>query len=250
MRKVILTLSMLVIVGPTFAGQQKPAANQSVADVLTGLQSKDWVERAKAYEQLAGDSAAMQKQEVRSALLDLLDRESHLTMSTAPEPENEEEYAEYVASLIGTVDSFADWKDPRQLCILAHSSYNTDSPFAAKLAAVGRPIISCLMQMAKSDRPGDRINSVSILIQIRSKVPGLGMGMIQDIRAATIRALHDPDDGVREFTVDSLRDFGGEDMIPALQEVAESDPAPEVQGISTRKNALKAIADIQKRSHK
>jgi hypothetical protein len=78
----------------------------------------------------------------------------------------------------------------------------------------------------------------------------LDLGTIQEIRSIAIRALHDPDDGVREFTVDSLRDFGGQDMIPALQEVAKSDPAPEVQGISTRKNALKGIGDIQNRARK
>jgi len=251
MRKVILTVSVLLVITSAFGGQQKKlTANQSAADLLTGLKSQDWTARAEAYEQLRRNPTAIEKAEVRSALLDLLDRENHLTMSTAPEPENEEQYAEYVASLLGTVDSFADWKNPRELCILAHSSYNTDSPFAAKLAAVGRPIIPCLMQMAKSDRPGDRLESVAVLVQLRSRVRDLGLGTVQEIRVVTIRALHDPDDGVREFTVDSLRDFGGEDMIPALQEVAESDPAPEVQGISTRKNALKAIAAIQKRSHK
>ena len=36
-------------------------------------------------------------------------------------------------------------------------------------------------------------------------------------------------------------------MIPALEEVAAKDPAPEVEGHSIRKSAAEAIAEIQKR---
>jgi len=250
MRKIVLAVILLLACAAPFFAQQSAGGDRRLADLLAQLHIEKWSERAAAYEQLRRDPTAIEKTEVRSALLDLLDRESHLTMLTAPDPENEEQYAEYVASLGDTVDSFADWKDPRQLCILAQTSYNTDSRFAAKLAAVGKPVIPCLMRMAKSDRVGDRFKSVAVLIQLRAKERDLDIGTVQEIRAITIRALHDPDDGVREFTVDSLRGFGGEDMIPALQEVAEKDPAPEVQGFSTRKDALKAIAAIQKRARK
>jgi hypothetical protein len=37
-------------------------------------------------------------------------------------------------------------------------------------------------------------------------------------------------------------------MIPALKAVAETDPAPEVNGKSVRKRANEAIAEIQKRA--
>lgn len=50
------------------------------------------------------------------------------------------------------------------------------------------------------------------------------------------------------MTVMSLGQFGGEDMIPALKVVAESDPAPEVHGHSVRKRVVAAIAQIQKRA--
>jgi hypothetical protein len=250
MRKIALAVFLPLVCAAPFFAQQATRGDRRVADLLAQLHAEKWSERAAAYGKLRLDPTAIEKTEVRSALLDLLDRESHLPLSTAPEPENEEQYAEYVASLGDTVDSFADWKDPRQLCILAQTSYNTDSRFAARLAGVGKPVIPCLMQMAKSDRVGDRFKSVAVLIQLRAKELDLDLRIVQEIRRITIRALHDPDDGVREFTVDSLREFGGEDMIPALQEVAEKDPAPEVQGFSTRKDALKAIAAIQKRTNK
>jgi HEAT repeat protein len=71
---------------------------------------------------------------------------------------------------------------------------------------------------------------------------------VQAVQEATLSALHDPDKGVRIVTVMSLGQFGGEDMIPALKVVAESDPAPEVHGHSVRKRVVAAIAQIQKRA--
>jgi hypothetical protein len=250
MKKAILTISILVIVGSVFAGQQKLATNPSVADLLASLQSRDWVERAQAYEQLAGDSVAMQKQEVRNALFELLDQENHLLPSAGPKPEDGEAYAEYEASLLGTVSSIADWTDPRQLCILAHAPYNTDSKFAADLAKAGQPILPCLMQMAESKEFVDRYQSVAVLIQIVARNDDLSGVAAQKIRKMTISALHGAEDMVRAGAVNTLSKFGREDMIPALKEVAETDPAPEVQGYSIRKMAIDAIAAIQTRSHK
>jgi hypothetical protein len=45
----------------------------------------------------------------------------------------DEGYAEYYRHVLGAVDSFADWSDPRQACILVDASYNDDSAFAAEL---------------------------------------------------------------------------------------------------------------------
>jgi len=139
MRKIVLAFLLLIICVEGSFAQQTTTGKQRLRDLLAALHSDKWSDRAAAYEELIADPTAKQGAEVRSALLDLVDRESHLTLATAPEPESEEAYAEYVAALLGTVDTFANWKDPHQLCILAQTSYNTDSPFAAKLAAVGNP---------------------------------------------------------------------------------------------------------------
>jgi hypothetical protein len=230
--------------------QQTPTAKPQITTLLAALHSEKWDDRAAAYEGLVANPTAMRNAEVRMALWDLQDRENHLTLATAPEPESEESYAEYKGQLLDTLESIVNWSDPKQLCILANASYNTDSKFAGRLAEAGKPILPCLIQMTKSDRPADRFKSVSVLIQMRAKGRNLDSETVQEIRGITIRALHDADDGVREFTVESLEDFGTEDMIPALKEVAETDPAPEVQGISTRKHALKAIEQIQQRTRK
>ena len=250
MGRVIVTISILLIIGPTFAAQQKLAENQSVADVLTGLQSKDWVERAKAYEQLAGDSIAMRRQEVKAALIDLLDRENHLPLSKVVKPEDGEAYGEYVSSLIGSVMSIVDWQNPRQLCVLAHSPFDPDSNLATRLVLAGQPILPCLMQMTESKSFGDRYIVSELLVQIGAKNSNLSFGTAQKIRDVTIASLHDSNEMIRTGTVHALTRFGGEDMIPALKEVAETDPAPEVNGYSIRKMAIGAIAAIQNRSHK
>jgi HEAT repeat protein len=250
MRKAILAICMLVIIGPTIAGQEELTANQSVADLLTRLHSKDWVERAQAYEQLASDSAALQEQEVKVAMIDLLDRENHITPAAGTMAQDGEAYGEYVSSLIGSVMSIVNWQDPRQLCILAHSPFDPDSKLATRLVLTGQLVLPCLMQMAESKSFGDRYIASELLVHIGGRSSDLSIGTAQKIRAVTIASLHDPDEMVRVGTVHALTKFGREDMISALEEIAETDPAPEVQGYSIRKMATEAIAAIQTRSHK
>lgn len=250
MRRVMLMTSVLAVLAYTSAGQQKPASNQRVSDLITGLHSGDWSDRARAYEQLAGNSAAMRDQGVKSALIDLLDRENNRRPSDRPTPENGEAYGEYVSSLIGSVMSIVDWQDPRQLCILAHSPFDPDSKLATRLVLAGHPILQCLMQMTESKSFADRYVASELLIQYGARGGTLSVGTAQKIREVTIAALHDSDEMVRTGTVHALSRYGGEDVLPALEEVAESDPAPEVQGYSIRKMATEAIEAIQKRSHK
>jgi hypothetical protein len=49
-------------------------------------------------------------------------------------------------------------------------------------------------------------------------------------------------------TIEALKNFGEEDMIPALKQAAKSDPAPEVNGHSIWKWVVEAIAAIEKRA--
>jgi hypothetical protein len=193
----------------------------------------------------------MSRPQVRAALIDLLDRENHADISkeTGFDPNAyHEDRAEYIAQLADTVDALIDWKNTNQLCILVHSPFNEDSEYAVKLALAGRPILPCLLQMTKSRNAFERIPSVDVLIIMRAKDRDLDQATSDEIRTITLHALRDSDEGVRVFTVAALREFGGVDIIPALQRLAETDPAPEVRGDSVRKLAIEAIADIQKRA--
>jgi hypothetical protein len=62
----------------------------------------------------------------------------------------DEGYAEYYRHVLGAVDSFADWSDPRQACILVDASYNDDSAFAAEIAVHATITLPCLMKRSKS----------------------------------------------------------------------------------------------------
>ncbi len=55
-------------------------------------------------------------------------------------------WAEYYSNLLGAVESFVDWGDPRQACVLVDASSSDDSAFAAELADHAQVTIPCLMK--------------------------------------------------------------------------------------------------------
>jgi len=246
-----------LLVSVVCLGQQKPASNPSLADLLIQLNSNQWTARAKAFQQLSTDPKTLGKVQVQEALLDLLDRENQLIESTLRDSHGQvgvsdkygEDYGEYVAQLGETIDSFANWSDSRQVCIFVHESYNPESRFAAKIAAHASVAVPCLIQMYSSDVGLTRAEAAPVLVQAWAKAgkqldPSLGVKVKQII----VAALHDQDEAVRSHTIGMLAKFGGQDMIPALKQVAETDPSPEVQGHSIRKRAAKAIEAIEKRT--
>jgi hypothetical protein len=238
---------------------QQPANKSDIAGLLTQLKSDQWAERAKAYEQLSSEPKGLDNPKVKEALLDVLDRENRLIESTLRDSLGQvgvsdtygEGFGEYVGDLGETVDSFANWSDSRQVCIFVHESYNPDSKFAAKIASHAKVAVPCLIQMYGSDVGLIRAKASPVLVQVLAKAKDqLDPNTIDKAKQVIARALRDPEDSVRSSSVRALGKFGGEEMIPALKQVSESDPSPEVQGHSIRKSALDAIAAIQKRALK
>lgn len=233
---------------PFVCGQQAVAQKPSVSDLLAKLHSKDTTERIQAYEELRSDAGAMRSKEVQAALLDLLDREDRGIK--AAQTAVGEGYAEYVAELGETVDSYADWTDPRQVCILVQTSYEWHSRFAAEIATHARTSIPCLIQMYGSDIGLTRAEAAPTLV--RTLAVGkdqLDPETIQKAQEVMLRALHDPSEAVRSKTVRSLERFGAPDIVPALVEVAKSDPADGGDhDFWIREYAIRAIAAIQSRA--
>jgi len=236
---------------------QNPASKPNVGQLLSSLQSERWVDRADAYDELRSDPAAISSANVREKLLQLLDRENHVIESNLRESQNQagaedkfgEEYAEYVAGLGETVDSFADWNDTRQVCIYVHEPYNPESRFATKIASHGKVALPCLIRMYDSDLPLLRAEASPVIVQALAKSKeALDARTIRDAKQLVIKALRDPDNAVRINTVQALGAYGRQDMIPALERVAETDPSPEVNGYSIRKWATEAIAAINARA--
>jgi hypothetical protein len=248
-QNLIVVIFAITLGSASLAARQSSATEPKVDDLVGVLHSAQWTERAAAFEQLRHNPSALRDQRVQVALWALGDYENHPapTDSRAESSRDEEAYAEYNDQLFETLESIVNWNDPGQVCILAHAPYNDDSPFAADLANAGRIIVPCLMQMAASSNAGNRMESIAVMIQIRAK-KNVDAATGEKLKSIVISALHDPDRDIRANAVDALRAFGGEDMISALQQVAETDPAPEFQGVSIRTTARSAIAAIQRRS--
>ncbi len=227
-----------------------------MAQLLRQLHSAHWADRAEAYEKLSSDSKALHNHRVQKELLDLLRRESGYIRSKPgdPEPddipdEQDEALAAYIGYLGGTVASFADWSDPSQVCLLVHQDYDPESRFAAELAAHGKVALPCLMQRFGSDIGLVRAEVAPVIVQALAKTTGLDEKTIQAAKALILKALRDPEEADRINTIEALKSFGGEDVIPALKQIAETDPAaPAANGDSIRKRAAEAIAAIEKRA--
>jgi len=254
MRIILALILAACLAAPLVCGQQVDASRPSVSDLLAKLQSKDTAERSRSYEELRSDAEAMQSKKVQGALLDLLDREDREIESTLRASHEQEGvgegYAEYVAELGETVDSYADWAVAHQVCILVRQAYEWNTRFAAKIAAHAKVSVPCLIQMYRSDVGLTRAEAAPTLVRaIAGAKDGLDAETAREARQVVLHALQDPSEAVRSKTVESLERFGAPDMIPALKQVAKSDPAHGGDhGFWIREYAVHAIAAIQSRA--
>jgi len=255
MRIALSTIAVFVMTLAILA-QQTQQPDTKVASSLGKLHSEDWTERRTGYEQLRLDPEVLADKRVQDALLDLLDRENQLAESTNREGKGPsttkkygEAYGEYISALGETVDSFADWTNPQQVCIFVREVYSPNSRFAAKIASNGRASVPCLVRMYGSDVGLVRADAAAVLVQALAKSRAeLDPDTIETARRTIMSALRDPHEAVRSHTVDALAKFGDEDMIAPLSEVAHSDLSFEDNEYWIREKAAKAIAEIRRRA--
>lgn len=257
---IVLTLIALFIVGVAFAVNQK---GDEQSRLLSQLRSDDWLQRSRGVEKLIADRKALGSKDVKDALADLLDRENQLVEATLRESNGlegvsvkyGEGYSEYYAVLLGAVDQVADYNDKRTLSILAHGSYNSDSPFAVKLASHGEPIVPILLEMANSDISSSRANAVGVLGEVL-KIGKYGVVVLLpetqgQVEQALIRGTDDEDVGVRMLAVQGLGKAGRSDTIQLLERIAQSDKAsfPAAGAAKSRypvrEEALKALSMLK-----
>jgi HEAT repeats len=234
---IVITLVIFVTHTPVWA-QQAHGHKATRAELLTQLRSDDVEKRIEAYKQLKSDRAALQDPKVKAAFVDLLDRENQGQTSG-----EEEDYSEYVSSLTDTVARTVDWRDTHQVCVLANS---VDPP--KELSDHAKVAVPCLLQKLQSSSAIARGATVASLVQALAKGKSeLSTEINQTVTQIILSALRDPDETVKIPTVKALGQFGGEDMIPALRVVAETDPDP-AENYAIRKWAAEAIAAIQQRA--
>lgn len=236
-----------VVIPNGLATPQQGNDQPSVADLLTKLHSRHWSDRSDALDEIRSNPSALHSRKVQTVLIDLLDLENQ-GKDTGGEEGGGEEFAEYFASLREVVNSFADWSDPRQACILVYAGSDDYPPSAPQAAARARAAMPCLLKRSKSKVAIDRAGAGQMLVEAVQKARGtLDATTALSARQVILRDLQDPDAGVRSLTVDALGKFGGIDMVPALKEVAANDPSPAVDDHSIRQSAAEAIRQIQKR---
>jgi hypothetical protein len=236
----VVALAALMALGAMWA-QQAPAHNPDTAELVARLRSDNAQVRSGAFESVRTDPVALRDARIKDALVDLLDRENHEPLSQSGEDEG---YAEYISWLAETVAEVVDWSDPRQVCILANS---VDLP--DELANHGNVAVPCLLERYKNSPARFRGSVVAMLVQAlsggKSELDG---ATIAQTREVIVSGLRDPDHGVRGDTTAALGKFGGEDMIPALKESADSETSDDAGTRSLRRRTLRAIDDIEKRA--
>jgi hypothetical protein len=84
MRNVVAMIFALSVGAGAFAAQQSSADKPEVATLIAGLHAAKWSDRAAAYEELCDDRAALRLPEVKTALLDLEDRENRSDWTKEP----------------------------------------------------------------------------------------------------------------------------------------------------------------------
>jgi len=212
--------------------------------------------RMDAFERIKNNTKALQRSEVKSALLDLLDRENRLIHLSHNGPSIDEKYGEgygvYASELAETVAKIADWHDPHQVCVLAQSSPYSPSTIPDKLVVeAGAVAAPCLLKLAHGDY-FDRSKSIPVLVQLSAVTKDLDPSLRREIRESALSGLNDSDAAMRMETTQALGKFGEPDMIPILRRIAESDPYSYVVNgkpvYDVRELALKAIRSIQDRA--
>lgn len=250
----ILCALFLVALCPGVHAQR----DNSIASRLLDLKSDNLQTRMEAYDKIRGSSELLKRSDVRLALVDLLDRENRLIQVTNSVPGQSvdekygEGYAEYVSFLLETVETIADWHDPRYLCVMAHGLYGPGADIASKLAEEGgAAIVPCLLKMARGD-DDDRERSISILVQLANVNKSLGREIDPQIQGAILAGLHDSDAQVRRMTIRAIGKFGKPEMVPILENIAQNDPQSRLingkRQYDVREEAIKAIRSIQERA--
>jgi hypothetical protein len=270
MRKTLITTLSAWLLATASLGQEAGIQHRSVSTLLADLHSEDSTIRDHALEQLRSDPTALHLPVVRSTLFDLLDQNNkeadqamrkmeeqqrkHPAQSGSNGEDNGENEDEFFSWLSDTAASVADWSDPRQVCILVDSAAVLDGRTSEETASHMKAAMPCIFQRSRSDVNINRASAAQVLVEALTKgKTALDPQVIKQAQQLILSNLRDPDAGVRSFTVGGLYSYGEPAMIPALADVARSDPAIETlpdkaQWFPIRKFAADAIAEIEKRA--
>lgn len=207
----------------------------------------------------------LQDPDVQSALLDLLDLETREGNERVREgermraehrddnSESSDDNAMYMDDVLRTIESFANLRDARQLCLLMKAgAVVPKTADAHENATRAQLAVPCLQQLSQSDLFMDRLKAAKISVHLlASSGDSLDPDTAAEMKKVVVLALHDKEFAVRIEAVDWLGRLGKPDMIPVLREIAESSSGTNAteEDIAVTKNAAKAITAIQQREN-
>lgn len=257
----VITAAM--VAGCCFSQDTPQNHTSDSTQLLANLRSKDIATRRGAFERVRSNSAMLRDPNVQSALLDFLDEESlgfeaavrqgelkRAAHEKDDSPGPYDDYGLFSNDVLSLIETFVDWHDPHQICVLAKAGAALDSPDATESSTRAQVALPCLQQLLKSALFVDRSNVVRISVALLAGAKSsLDSTTAEAMRQMVILALHDQRVEVQWEAVDSLERDGASDMIPVLREFAESSPGPNAteDEIAVRKNAAKAVTAIQQR---
>src|SRR5271157_2244348 len=134
-------LLCLVLSGYLVLSSGKAFSQETIPGLVEGLRSATWSDRAAAFSGIANQPNLWDKNEIRAALVDTVDRENGIIKSVYRESGGKvgvsskygEAYSEYTTQLTDFVlKQFGS--DSRALRVVAQSAYNPESVTASRIA--------------------------------------------------------------------------------------------------------------------
>ena len=193
-----------IIAGFCFAQDtQEPTSRP--AQLLASLRSNDIRTRREAYGEVSSNPAMLRDPDVRSALLDFLDQENRGFGAAVREGERRraahekddspgpyDDYGFFGNDVLSLIETFVDWHDPRQICVLAKAGAALDSPDAPESAKRAQVALPCLQRLLKSDLFTDRSNAVRTSVALLAGAKSsLDSTTVEAMRQMVVLALHD-----------------------------------------------------------
>jgi len=250
MKTVLLATISFFTVGVNCWGQKTASTKAGVTVLLAKLHSTEESEREEAFEQLLSDPANLKSPAVQAALLELLDRERQKLDSDLleaqkkgyPDEGDNSEWGEYYSDLLGVVDSFANWNDPRQACILVDANPSDDSDFAAEIADHAKVTVPCLITRSNSAVSMIRAVAVPVLVQALTKASDTpDAKTIQTAKNIISAALQDSSDGVPQKRMDIQSESKQLTRLPRLRNAVIRD----VSAKFTRRAEMRVVVPIK-----
>ncbi|MGH9528620.1 MAG: HEAT repeat domain-containing protein [Terriglobales bacterium] len=226
------------------------------AQTMAMLQSHDWRVREAGFWKIKEDKSI----EVRKALIALVDRENGVTMEAyhgiGAEYKYGEDYVSYHDQLTQVVEeNFNQFHDAAALKVLLHAAYNPDSIFARWLGEQGPDILQYTPEMLKSAVDIDRNSAVAVVAHLISAFDSgkvsLSHAQLEEAHNQLVQTAKNPDMFTRAVAAECLGQAGRPSDITFLRKMAASDPGfdPQNSNYPARDAAVKAIAELQARTH-